>query len=112
MLPYLFALFLTLIVEIPIVLLLLRKRAPVRFVLTAAIFGNLVSHPLIHLVPPQFFPSRTVFIITVEFTAVLIEALTFYLIARPRPGWLAPVTALVANAASFFLGAWVFGMPF
>ncbi|MFC1889831.1 hypothetical protein ACFL4G_08755 [Thermodesulfobacteriota bacterium] len=108
---YLFALILTLAVEIPLVLLLLRKRAPLRFTLTAVIFGNLVSHPLIHLVPPQFFPSREVFIIAVESAAVVIEALTIFFIARPRPGWLAPASSLAANAASFFLGAWIVGMP-
>ena len=66
MLPYLFALILTLIVEIPVVLLLLYKRAPLRFALTAVIFGNLVSHPLIHLIAPHLFPSRTVYLAAVE----------------------------------------------
>ena len=108
---YLSSLTFTLIVEIPIVFVLLHRRAPVRFVLTAAFWGNLVSHPLIHLVPPTLFPSREAFLTVVESGAILIEALVLLLLARPRPWWLAPAASLAANASSFFLGAWISGIP-
>jgi hypothetical protein len=101
----------TLLIEVPIVFAVLYRRAPVRFILTAAFFGNLVSHPLIHLVPPTLFPSREVFLAVVESGAVLIEALVLLLLARPRPWWLAPAASLAVNAASFFTWVWISGMP-
>lgn len=107
---YLSSLILTLLVELPIVTLFLVRRASVRFVLTAVLFGNLVSHPFIHLVPPAVFPSYRWSLVAREGAAIAIEAAALVLIARPQPWWLCVLASLVANLASFLLGALVAGL--
>ena len=108
---YLFVLILTILVELPVVGGLLWKRAPMRFVATSCLFGNLVSHPFIHLIPPDIFPSLRAHLIGIETTAVAIETIVYILIARPQPRYLAFVAAVAANALSFFLGVWLLGSP-
>jgi hypothetical protein len=107
---YLYFLGLTLLVEIPIIFIVIRGRARVRYTLTATLFGNLVSHPLVHMVPPTIFPSREWFLVSVEAGAVAIEAMALLWLARPNPRRLAVVSSLAANLASFLAGIWISGM--
>jgi hypothetical protein len=99
--PYLLALALTLLVEVPVYVVVFRFAGILPGVRgwAAAIAVNLVTHPLVWLVlsahPGWFW--------VVEGSVVLVEAGLLWAWVRRDPGLLA-LTALLANAASAGIG--------
>ncbi len=103
---------LTLAVEIPIVLLLLRGVEPdlPRMAVLVA-FANLATHPSVWFVFTQLFLAGTVeYVIAAEGWAVAIEGLFYALVVRGITVRQAIVVTVVANAASFAVGRLV-GAP-
>ena len=99
--PYLLALALTLLVEVPVYVVVFRLAGILpRARAWAAAFGvNLVTHPLVWLLlsahPGWLWP--------VEAAVVLVEAGLLFAWARRDP-WLLTLTAFLANAASLGVG--------
>jgi hypothetical protein len=102
---YLLALGLTLVIEVPVALLVLRRRGW-RAVLPAALLANLISHPLLHFALPRVLSpaDRGTFLLVGELGVFVLEALVYLLVARPRPRAMAVVAAALANAASYAVG--------
>lgn len=100
------AFLLTLVVEVPIVVWLLRAAGPGRARLAAiAVFASLATHPVVWFVVPQvLYESSNESLLVSEAWAVLVEAL-FYAVVLPglRPAR-ALGASLVANLASVLVG--------
>jgi len=97
---------LTLAVEVPIAVFLLRRTEP-NLARAAAIvvFANLVSHPMVWFVWTQVFLIGTPeYVIAVETWAIAIEALFYAVVVRGLGPGRAVLIAVVANAASFAVG--------
>lgn len=100
--PYALALVVTLTVEVPIYVLVLRAAGllPRRRVLAGA-GVNLATHPVLWLVlsahPTWFVPA--------EAGVCLVEALLLWLLAGRRDAGLLSVAAVAANTASILAGA-------
>ena len=97
---------LTLAVEVPIAVFLLRRAEP-NLARAAAIvvFANLVSHPMVWFVWTQVFLIGTAeYVIAVETWAIAIEALFYAVVVRGLGPGRAVLIAVVANAASFAIG--------
>jgi hypothetical protein len=100
------AFLLTLVVEIPIVALLLRRweRSWPRLLLLIC-FANLASHPAVWFVLTQLLVIGTPgYIVIAEGWAIGCEALFYWAAFRGLPVRRAIVASLVANAASFAVG--------
>ncbi|HCU49079.1 MAG TPA: hypothetical protein DGG94_04595 [Micromonosporaceae bacterium] len=91
--PYLAALGLTLLIEVPVYALVLGRD---RRVLAAAIVVNLLTHPLVWLLAPSNF-------VAVELAAWTVEFGLFYLALRRSPAVLL-ATAVLANSLSCLAG--------
>ena len=100
---YLRALGLTLAVELPIVLLILRG-APRGRVLAAFFAGNLATHLTIHFLLPRAHLGPAAFYAVAEALAMVAEAALYSAAIRPRSPWLAVAAAAGANGASYVLG--------
>jgi hypothetical protein len=100
---YLVALCLTLIVEVPLVLLILR-RLPWRRVLVVALAANLATHLAIHFVLPRAHLGPVAFELTAEVLALAVEATVYAVALRPPSVWLAMAASAAANGASYLLG--------
>jgi hypothetical protein len=112
------AFFYTLIIEVPVFVVIART-APVgerpaywRAALGAA-FGTCLTHPTLWFVWRQVIHDYSTYIITGELLVSIIEAGTFYLMARPIRLSRAIAAAFIANACSYgsgqlfrFLGWW------
>jgi len=100
------AFLLTVAVETPIALLLLRRWEPGWPRLLALIsFANLASHPAVWFVFSQLLLLGTwQYVVVVEGWAIGIEALFYWVTIRGLPARQAVVVALVANLASFCAG--------
>lgn len=96
----------TVLVEAPIVVVLLRRFEPASSRLLAlALFANLVSHPAVWFIFSQPLLIGTAeYAVVVETWAVAIEAVFYWLVVRGTPARWAIGASLVANAASFLLG--------
>jgi hypothetical protein len=101
MTAYLIGLALTLAVELPVALLVLRRQGKKRALL-AGLLANLISHPLLHFALPLLVSpaARGQFILVGELAVFVFEALVYLAVARPRPWVLAVAAAALANAAS------------
>ena len=100
------AFLLTLAVEVPIAVFLLRRPEP-NLARAAAIvvFANLVSHPMVWFVWTQVFLIGTPeYVIAVETWAIAIEALFYSVVVSGLGPGRAVLIAVVANAASFAVG--------
>ena len=99
------AFFLTLVLEIPIIGVLLRKEEPSRARLVAlAFFANLSSHPLVWFVVPAVVHPPLAAFLTSELLAWLLEA-SFFRLAVFRLSWSkACLTSAIANAVSALVG--------
>ena len=116
--PYPLALVITLAVEVPIYVGVLRAVGPLRGrpALVAAIGVNLLSHPLVWVL----LTARPTWFWAVEAGAWLVEAATLWALTWRRDGdWLPSLrrdgavlalAALVANAASVLVGAGLAGL--
>lgn len=100
------AFLLTLAVELPIVLALLRGRQPGSPRLAALlVFANLATHLVVWFVFPQLlYTSTAEYLAVAESWAVLAEAVFLWLVVRGLSPLRAAAAALVANAASFLVG--------
>ena len=100
------AFLLTLVVEVPIGVVLLRRAEPNPLRAAAlVVFANLVTHPIVWFVWTQVFLVGTVeYVVAAEAWAIAAEAV-FYAVVVPGLGpGRAVVIAVVANAASFAVG--------
>lgn len=103
---WLIAFLITLVVEVPIAAVLLRRSQPSGWrLIVLLVFANLATHPAVWFIFPQlFYVSTPSFVIASEAWAVAAEAV-FYMVALSGTSLgRAIVTALVANGASFLLG--------
>jgi hypothetical protein len=105
---YLAALGLTLAVELPLVLLVLRRMPRAR-VLAAFLVGNLLTHLSIHFGLARLVTGPVAFEVTAEAWALAAEAGLYFVASRPRSPWLALVASALANGASYLVGLAVFG---
>ncbi|MBW2736577.1 MAG: hypothetical protein JRH20_29670, partial [Deltaproteobacteria bacterium] len=102
---YLAALALTLALELPVALLILRKNRA--RVLLAGLVGNGLSHPALHFLLPMVIVPQAApgpFILVGELSVFAFEALLYVAMVRPQPWTLAVVAAAAANALSFGVG--------
>jgi hypothetical protein len=97
---------LTLAIEIPIVLFLLRRAEPDRVRLVVLIvFANLATHPVVWFVMPQLLLVGTpTFTLVVEGWAMAAEAVFYAVAIRCLSPRRAIVVAVTANAASWLAG--------
>jgi len=110
MTAYLIGLALTLAVELPVALLVLRRQG-LKKALLAGLIANLVSHPLLHFALPHLISpaARGQFILVGELGVFVLEALIYLAVVRPRPWALALAAAALSNAASYALGLLIGG---
>jgi hypothetical protein len=103
---WLVAFVVTLVVEIPIGIALLRRAEPDRARLGAIVaFANLATHPAVWFVFPQVLTVGTVeYIVAAEAWAIAVEAVFYAVAIRGLAVRSAVTVALVANAASFLVG--------
>jgi hypothetical protein len=96
----------TLLVEVPVALVLLRpwRGQPVRLA-ALVVFANLATHPIVWFVLSQLFLVGTLtYVLVAETWAIVVEAV-FYRVAVERLSWSRAVAvAVTANAASFAVG--------
>ena len=100
------AFLLTLVVEVPVATLLLRRfEADLRRTAALVVFANLASHPLVWYVWSQVFLMGTPeYVVAVEAWAIGVETV-FYVVAFRGLGFgRAAVVSMVANLASFAVG--------
>ena len=97
---------LTVLVELPIVALLLRRAEPDRVRLVVLIvLANLATHPAVWFIWTQpFLVGTTEYLVVAESWAVAVEAVFYWAAFRGLPVGRAILVAFVANAASFLLG--------
>jgi len=105
----------TLLLEVPTVYLMLRRRLPPdmtlpRLRLLLAAFGaTLFTHPFIHFV---FLRGMHItgwkFHLLGEIFAYIVETIIFYVILRPRPARWAIYSSFAANTLSYVCGLIVF----
>ena len=99
------AFLLTLVLELPILALLLRKEEQSRARLVAlAFFANLSSHPLVWFVVPAVVQSPWAAFVTSELLAWLLEAGFFRLVFFRLSLRKACLTSAIANAVSALTG--------
>ena len=100
------AFLLTLAVEVPVAVFLLRRAEP-NLLRAAAlvVFANLLTHPMVWFVWTQVFLIGTPeYVIAAETWAIAAEALFYAVVIRGLGPGRAIVIAVVANAASFAVG--------
>jgi hypothetical protein len=100
------AFLLTLAVELPIAVVLLRRYEPAwPRLIVLLVFANLASHPAVWFVFTQLFLIGTPeYVVAAEGWAVGIEALFFWAAFRGVSVRRAITVSLAANAASFLVG--------
>ena len=100
------AFLLTLAVEVPIGVFLLRRAEPnLARAAALVVFANLASHPMVWFVWTQVFLIGTPeYVIAAETWAIAIEALFYAVVVRGLGPGRAVLIAVVANAASFAVG--------
>jgi len=102
------AFLLTLAIECPIAVALLRRADRPARLFGLAFFANLATHPSVWFVFPELGLPRPVWLTLAEAFAFLAEA-AFFRLTVPRAGWrLAVIAALAANATSYVLGRQLF----
>ena len=100
------AFLLTLAVEVPIAVFLLRRTEP-NLLRAAAlvVFANLITHPMVWFVWTQVFLIGTPeYVIAAETWAIVAEAAFYAIVVRGLGPGRAILIAVVANAASFAVG--------
>jgi hypothetical protein len=99
---YLFALGVTLVVEMLIVAALFRGQR-IRMVLVCAL-ATTATHLSMHFVLPQFFSTHRYVVIVGEALALVVEALAYGALAHPRDWPRALIVSALANSASYGAG--------
>jgi len=103
---WLAAFLLTVAVEVPIVVRLLRGRDPGGWRLVVlVVFANLATHPAVWFIFPQLFYVSTIpFLAASELWAVAAEAVFYAVAFRSVTPVRAVATSVAANGASFLVG--------
>jgi len=101
---WLFALLVTLAVELPVFALLGRGYAPTTRCIGGGALGTLITHPLLWFAWRHTFDSYLLRTITGELLVCLIEGIVLWRVARPLKFKSALGISLVANGASYGLG--------
>ena len=101
---WLIAFLLTLAVELPIVLVVLRRETSPGRILAAGLAANLMTHPVVWFLLPRLFSSYLVYLLVAELGAFLAEALVYRAALRPLSRRMAVSASALANAASLGLG--------
>lgn len=109
---WLAAFLLTLAIEVPIGLVLLRQAEPdLRRLFFLVIFANLVTHPAVWFIFTQLFLVGTPqYTLAAEAWAVVVEAIFYFVTISGLAPTRAVAVAVVANAASFVIGRLVIGL--
>jgi len=109
---YIWALIITVVVEVPVVWLLLRRQGWPR-VLPAALVANGLTHPALHFLLPRVLSPHPLarFVIVGELSVFVVEAAILLAWVRPRPWPLAIAASAAANASSFAMGLLVLPAP-
>lgn len=100
---YLAALGLTLVIEIPLALWVLRG-AGWRRILVAVLVGNLLTHPAIHFGLFRLGMSPPAFEAVAEALAFGVEAGIYWAVCRPPSAWDAVLASALANGVSYGVG--------
>lgn len=95
---------LTLVVELPIFVLVVRGEVPAWRACLAGAAGSCLTHPLLWFVWSRLVSDYTLYITSGELLVAVIETLTFYAIARPIPLRMALAASFLANGASYGAG--------
>jgi hypothetical protein len=100
------AFLLTIVVEVPIVVVMLRRSEPdLARLVGIAFFANLASHPAVWFVFTQLFLVGTPeYLVAAEGWAVVVEAVFYVVVIRGVSLPRALAVSLVANGASFAVG--------
>lgn len=104
---YLFALAVTLVIEVPIVATLFKGQR-VRMALVCALTTT-ATHLFMHFVIPRAVSSHEEVVVIGEAQALMVEAVLYGLLGRPRDWPRALVASALANSASYCAG-FVIGM--
>ena len=109
---WLAAFLLTLAVEVPIGMVLLRHAEPdLRRLFFLVIFANLVTHPAVWFIFTQLFLIGTPqYTLAAETWAVVVEAMFYFVTIRGLSPTRAVTVAVAANAASFVIGQIIVAM--
>jgi len=100
---------LTIAIETPVLLLLLARRHALRTRLLAGVWLTACTYPIVVLVLPNLFESRTAYLVVAETFAPVAESILFVL-AFGGSTWKRDCTTItLANLASFLLGEWWLG---
>lgn len=105
---FLLSLLLTLIVEVPIVLVLVRyiyryKNIKISTILFVGVLASALTLPYLWFILPAFVFDRNTYLIVGESLVILIEAIIYYKLFKLKP-FDAFVVSLIANSASATLG--------
>jgi hypothetical protein len=96
---------LTLIIEIPIFSVLVRREVPLWRGALAGALGTCFTHPCLWFIWPFVVRDYVPYIVSGELLIATIESLTFFAVARPISIKKAIGVSFVANAASYGIGA-------
>jgi len=107
---YIIAYLLTLIIEVPIVLLIYRKNTLRIFIIS--LISNTFTHTTVHFILIKLLTSLYIWLIVSEIYAFSIEALTYYLFSKDRRLSLALISSGVSNSVSYAVGIIIFNTPF
>ncbi len=105
---FLFSLLLTLIIEIPIVVIFViffykYREIKISKIVFAGLIASLLTLPYFWFVLPAYIPSRSLYIFISEVLIIFIEAIIYNQFLKLKLSK-AFVVSLVANIASIFLG--------
>ncbi len=105
---------LTVLVETPILMAGLSRHHSWRRRLFAGLWLTACTYPIVILVMPVLFESRTVYLWVAETFAPLAECALFFSLFTERRSWREPTVwrdaaaIVAANLASFLFGEWIF----
>lgn len=98
------AFLLTIVTELPVLLVILRRHVALPKVLGVGLAVNLVTHPIVWFVLPRLLLSKTSYLLVAEAFALVVEAgLLWALLASCAPSR-ALLASAAANGASYFVG--------
>lgn len=109
---FLFSLLLTLVVEIPVAVFLVKffykhREIKISRIVLAGIVSSALTLPYFWFILPAYIPSRNLVIFLGEFLIVFIEAIIYkqFLGLKPSEAF---IVSLLANMSSVFLGLVIF----
>lgn len=100
----------TVAIELPILLLTLHPRHPIRRRILAGLWLTACTYPVVILVLPNLFDTnseRTLYLVVAETFAPAAEWALFLIAFGAQSKWRDGLAIVAANVASFLLGSWV-----